>query len=95
MEFLQSPRRCNGWPREGRKTKPRDVCKAASGYALHSFTNIAIQSIESGQSTCYQTGQFYLLPTAERASRLGGLPDAIGLILLIGLAALGYPVWDF
>jgi len=41
----------------------RDGCKAASGYALRSFAAIAIQSTESGQSTCYQTGQFYLLPT--------------------------------
>ena len=63
MVFLPNPRRCNGWPHEGRKTKLRDGCKAVSGYALHGFTAIAIQSIESGQSTSYQTGQFYLLLT--------------------------------
>ena len=38
-------------------------CKAASGYALHSFAARAQSTQESGQPTCYQTGQFYLLPT--------------------------------
>ena len=65
--YPQSIRRCNGWPLKGRQYKPRDGCKAASGYALQSFTAIAIQSIESGQSTCYQTGQFYLLPTRHHS----------------------------
>ena len=41
-----------------------------SCYALHSFAAIAIQSIESGQSICYQTGQFYLLPTGDNAYHL-------------------------
>ena len=88
MEFLQSPRRCNGWPREGRKTKPRDVCKAASGYALHSFTDIAIQSIESGQSTCYQTGQFYLLPTFEAVAQQRSIWQALAIAyFLLGLGS--------
>lgn len=47
----------------GRQTKPRVGCEAVSGSAFHCFTASVIQSMESGQSTCYQTGQFYLLPT--------------------------------
>jgi hypothetical protein len=45
------------------KSKPRDGFKADTSHALHSFTAIAIQSMKSGQSTCYQTGQFCLLQT--------------------------------
>jgi hypothetical protein len=35
------------------------------GYALHDFAARAQSDQESGQPTCYQTGQFYLLPTPQ------------------------------
>jgi len=70
MAHLQAPGRCNGWPLEGHQQKSCEGCKAASGYALHSFAALAIQSIKSGQSTCYQTGQFYLLPTFLETARI-------------------------
>ena len=40
-----------------------DARQAASGYALRSFAARAQSTQESGQPTCYQTGQFYLLLT--------------------------------
>jgi len=65
LACLAQKARCAGWPREGRQSKTRDGFKA-----------IAIQTTESGQSTCYQTGQFYLLLTTMR--ELGGtMPEAL------------------
>ena len=59
--------------------------KPASGYALHCFAAGAQSDQASGHTTCYQTGQVFLLPTqgtpqgcsgAAEWLTFGGLPLA-------------------
>ena len=58
---------------EGTGSSFHGIGQTVARYGLFASSHCASRSTARGQSTCYQTGQFYLLPTglAENGKRSG------------------------